>query len=124
MPAVIITPWFFAPQQTLITAPAVTVNHHGFSISLSSPCIGDFQVSCKGRIYRHLWLLVPATIQAKNQRSDVCVRDHFTPDRSENSTGFTLVKVVKVLGEGGFSFVYLAQDEASGVSRSFACLTL
>ena len=29
-----------------------------------------------------------------------------------------LVKIVKVLGEGGFSFVYLAQDEASGVSAS------
>ena len=27
-----------------------------------------------------------------------------------------LVKIVKVLGEGGFSFVYLAQDEQSGVS--------
>ena len=27
------------------------------------------------------------------------------------------VKIVKVLGEGGFSFVYLAQDETSGVSR-------
>jgi serine/threonine protein kinase len=26
------------------------------------------------------------------------------------------VKIVKVLGEGGFSFVYLAQDEISGVS--------
>ena len=29
-----------------------------------------------------------------------------------------LVKIVKVLGEGGFSFVYLAQDEISGVSVS------
>jgi hypothetical protein len=27
-----------------------------------------------------------------------------------------IVKIVKVLGEGGFSFVYLAQDEHSGVS--------
>ena len=27
-----------------------------------------------------------------------------------------VVQIVKVLGEGGFSFVYLAQDEASGVS--------
>ena len=27
-----------------------------------------------------------------------------------------VVKIVKVLGEGGFSFVYLAQDENSGVS--------
>lgn len=25
------------------------------------------------------------------------------------------VKIIRVLGEGGFSFVYLAQDEASGV---------
>lgn len=30
------------------------------------------------------------------------------------------VKIVKVLGEGGFSFVYLAQDETSGVSKRFA----
>ena len=26
------------------------------------------------------------------------------------------VEIIKVLGEGGFSFVYLAQDEHSGVS--------
>jgi serine/threonine protein kinase len=26
------------------------------------------------------------------------------------------VQILKVLGEGGFSFVYLAQDEHSGVS--------
>jgi serine/threonine protein kinase len=30
--------------------------------------------------------------------------------------GFMIsVNIIKVLGEGGFSFVYLAQDEASGV---------
>ena len=29
-----------------------------------------------------------------------------------------LVNIVKVLGEGGFSFVFLAQDEASGVSEA------
>lgn len=28
----------------------------------------------------------------------------------------TVVQIIKVLGEGGFSFVYLAQDEHSGVS--------
>ena len=33
--------------------------------------------------------------------------------------GVILVKIVKVLGEGGFSFVYLAQDEHSGVRRLF-----
>ena len=27
-----------------------------------------------------------------------------------------LVKILRVLGEGGFSFVYLCQDETSGVS--------
>ena len=29
------------------------------------------------------------------------------------------VKILKVLGEGGFSFVYLCQDEVSGVSLAF-----
>ena len=29
------------------------------------------------------------------------------------------VKILKVLGEGGFSFVYLCQDETSGVSLTF-----
>jgi len=29
------------------------------------------------------------------------------------------VKILKVLGEGGFSFVYLCQDETSGVSLAF-----
>ena len=28
------------------------------------------------------------------------------------------VQIIKVLGEGGFSFVYLAQDEHSGVRHS------
>lgn len=32
------------------------------------------------------------------------------------------VQIVKVLGEGGFSFVYLAQDEVSGVSSCHALL--
>lgn len=39
---------------------------------------------------------------------------------SQFETGLILtcyaVKIIKVLGEGGFSFVYLAQDETSGVS--------
>ena len=30
------------------------------------------------------------------------------------------VNILKVLGEGGFSFVYLCQDEASGVSPFIA----
>jgi hypothetical protein len=30
-----------------------------------------------------------------------------------------LVDIIKVLGEGGFSFVYLARDEHSGVSPDF-----
>jgi serine/threonine protein kinase len=62
---------------------------------------------------------VAATIQAQNQRSDVCVRDH-TPISSETSID-SPVKIVKVLGEGGFSFVYLAQDEVSGVSAFSSC---
>jgi len=36
-------------------------------------------------------------------------------DTIQNLTTNT-VKIIKVLGEGGFSFVYLAQDETSGVS--------
>ena len=28
---------------------------------------------------------------------------------------YFVVKIIRVLGEGGFSFVYLAQDEHSGV---------
>jgi serine/threonine kinase 16 len=33
-------------------------------------------------------------------------------------TELFIVNIIKVLGEGGFSFVYLAQDEHSGVSRA------
>ena len=29
------------------------------------------------------------------------------------------VKIIRVLGEGGFSFVYLAQDETSGVRQPY-----
>ena len=61
---------------------------------------------------------MPATIQDQNQRSDVCVRDHILISSEDSMNGILPVKIVKVLGEGGFSFVYLAQDEASGVSAS------
>lgn len=37
------------------------------------------------------------------------------PARSCTPCSRVAVKIVKVLGEGGFSFVYLAQDEHSGV---------
>jgi serine/threonine kinase 16 len=33
------------------------------------------------------------------------------------SDRISTVKIIKVLGEGGFSFVYLVQDEASGVGH-------
>lgn len=36
--------------------------------------------------------------------------------------GCRAVKVVKVLGEGGFSFVYLVQDEHSGVRDVLAAV--
>lgn len=44
-----------------------------------------------------------------------------------NIRGFTYastVKIIKVLGEGGFSFVYLAQDENSGVRLRFLGVNL
>lgn len=92
-----------------------TVNSHGLVTSLASSCIRECQISCQGYTICHHWLHVPTTIQAQNQWSDVCVRDH-VPSRAR--TQQISVKIVKVLGEGGFSFVYLAQDEASGVSPS------
>jgi hypothetical protein len=96
----------------------VTVNSHGLIIPLTSSRIREYQVSCQGFNNCHLWLLVPATIQNQNQRPNVCVRDH-TPSRARTlMSGIFPVKIVKVLGEGGFSFVYLAQDEVSGVSAS------
>ena len=33
-----------------------------------------------------------------------------------------VVKIIRVLGEGGFSFVYLVEDEHSGVRASFTQL--
>ena len=35
--------------------------------------------------------------------------------RSVPDAVYCVVKILRVLGEGGFSFVYLAQDEASQV---------
>lgn len=56
-----------------------------------------------------------------NSRSTVgCVRmrPHIPANPKRELNRITPVKIVKVLGEGGFSFVYLAQDEASRVSAS------
>ena len=72
------------------------------------------------RIYSLSSLVACASNNRGSKLTVVCVRAqpfHYTPTRSENSTK-SLVKIVKFLGEGGFSFVYLAQDEASGVSAS------
>ncbi len=41
----------------------------------------------------------------------------FQPTSKIKVNGRTF-KIVRILGEGGFSFVYLAQDEQSGVSKS------
>jgi hypothetical protein len=90
-------------------------SEHSHGLYLTPSYVGEYQVLCQGFSLCHLWLCVPATIQAQDQRSDVYVCDH-TYQRELN--GITPVKIVKVLGEGGFSFVYLAQDEASGVSAS------
>jgi hypothetical protein len=97
---------------------AVTVNSHGLITSLASSCIREYQVSCQGYTICRLWLRMPATIQDQNQRSDVCVRAPTLISSEDSMNGILPVKIVKVLGEGGFSFVYLAQDEASGVSAS------
>ncbi|KAF9649879.1 other/NAK protein kinase [Thelephora ganbajun] len=67
--------------------------------------------------------LPPALLNLVDQAKDAlwaltaCI---FHPSAKVKINGRTF-KIVKVLGEGGFSFVYLCQDEASGVSlREFA----
>lgn len=64
--------------------------------------------------------LVACTSQNPESKSTAgCVRTRHTLISSEDSNEWNLpVKILKVLGEGGFSFVYLAQDEVSGVSTS------
>jgi hypothetical protein len=60
---------------------------------------------------------VPAICQSEDKWSFMSVATTLWPRYSLNNSSED--KIVKVLGEGGFSFVYLAQDEASGVSVSF-----
>ena len=58
---------------------------------------------------------MPPISKSKNQWTNmfvICFNSHQVfGDRHVH----LLVKIVKVLGEGGFSFVYLVQDELSGV---------
>ena len=52
--------------------------------------------------------------KVKDQWSDVSVVVMLF-DGERGLQGKYTVQIIKVLGEGGFSFVYLAQDEHSGV---------
>lgn len=59
-------------------------------------------------------MFMPSFGEGENKRQNMyatCSKPRFTA----NSPYRHIVKIVKVLGEGGFSFVYLAQDEISGV---------
>lgn len=55
--------------------------------------------------------LLSHNIPAKSSSWGVQLKWNSLNERNQNK-----VKIIKVLGEGGFSFVYLAQDEGSGVS--------
>lgn len=67
-------------------------------------------------------LHLPAVGENKNQWSNVSVSEFFIFCYDLIMKSFQ-VKIVKVLGEGGFSFVYLAQDEQSGVCAfAFHCV--
>lgn len=68
-----------------------------------------------GSILMHL----PAICQGQNKWANLSVFNMIQAGIFESHTNVhCLVNIVKVLGEGGFSFVYLAQDEHSGVSVS------
>lgn len=62
-----------------------------------------------------LFVSLPAIRESQDQWTDLyplsAVLDVYRTDEA------LAVNIIKVLGEGGFSFVYLAQDEHSGVSR-------
>ena len=61
-----------------------------------------------------IFMYLPAVRQGQNKRANLSVfmQGYFTL----TTNGYRAVNIIKVLGEGGFSFVYLAQDEHSGVS--------
>jgi hypothetical protein len=70
-----------------------------------------------------LFMSLSAISQSKNQWPNVSVipfsmnlERSFVPSGLANVCFVISVNIIKVLGEGGFSFVYLAQDETSGVS--------
>lgn len=62
-------------------------------------------------------MLVPATGKGENKRPHLYIL--YIAIRLALSLIRSLVNIVKVLGEGGFSFVYLAQDEHSGVRMRY-----
>ena len=54
-----------------------------------------------------------------NGRTCKCIYTEHAPSADDNWNA--TVKIIRVLGEGGFSFVYLAQDEHSGVRTGADC---
>ena len=53
--------------------------------------------------------------EAEGQRADLFVSSVFAWVGADTRV---TVDIIRVLGEGGFSFVYLARDEHSGVSSA------
>ena len=53
--------------------------------------------------------------EGQDQWQDMYALTPSNTARSVPDAVYCVVKILRVLGEGGFSFVYLAQDEASQV---------
>jgi hypothetical protein len=86
-----------------------------------TPAASERRRPSKGRSVGAIILSLSTVCQSKDQWTNLYVMPHTssTLTLSQELTlrmGTLLVKIVKVLGEGGFSFVYLCQDEHSGVS--------
>lgn len=68
-------------------------------------------------------LYVPTDRESEDQWADMYVLSIHESWSQIIEKLTSIVQIVKVLGEGGFSFVYLAQDETSGVGYRDALLS-
>ena len=91
-------------------------SQHSTSMSLPPQLLHTLD-SLKDRAKDAVWALTSCLCQ---QSATVKINgrtcQYPRPCQTITCLDFYIVKIVKVLGEGGFSFVYLVQDESSGVS--------
>ena len=99
------------------SSPALISWELHVSTTTTSESFGQHKRPGEGCAMGFILMHLPTIRQGQNKRANLSVSNTICAGIFQfEANGYRIVNIIKVLGEGGFSFVYLAQDEHSGVS--------